>query len=123
MTAVLNDKGISKCVAFSSEVLPKNLFPDEEVVPKKGFFPPNRGMNFDQSEKPEHFPWQAAIVVKTRSEIEPHCGGVLIDKNYVLSAAHCFVECDEERKCELMKAKDIEVVLGEYDWTKDRYEK
>ena len=117
MTAVLNDRGISKCVAFSSEVLPKSLFPDEEVVPKKGSFHPNRGMNFDQSENPEHFPWHAAIVYN--SEKRPWCGGVLINERYVLSAAHCFFE----EKYEEMKAKDIEVVLGEYDWTKDRYEK
>ena len=96
------------------------MFP--EVV-SKGLFPQNginRGINFDQSEKPEHFPWQAAILFKTISEKEPHCGGVLINEKYVLSAAHCFFEC-EKGKCDERKAKDIEVVLGEYDWTKNRY--
>ena len=114
LTAVLNNRENLKCVAYSPEVLPGDLFPQNG-----GHI--DRGMNFNQSEKPEHFPWQAAIASK--GENKPWCGGVLINEKYVLTAAHCFFECDEEdsmNECYELKAKEIEVVLGEYDWTKNR---
>ncbi|XP_071178268.1 venom peptide isomerase heavy chain-like [Mytilus edulis] len=37
----------------------------------------------------EEFPWQVSVQVNDNGYWESHCGGVIIDKNWVLTAAHC----------------------------------
>lgn len=41
--------------------------------------------------KPGHYPWQVSLQLLHPSIglINHWCGGVLIDKNWILSAAHC----------------------------------
>lgn len=57
-----------------------------------------------------HYPWQVAIYRKQDDYGEDvttfHCGGTLIDRKHVVSAAHCFKGIDKNA---------IFVVLGEHD--------
>ena len=51
-------------------------------------------------------PWQVSLT--NRGSWRPWCGGTLINDKYVLTAAHCL-----HRK----SYRNIQVVLGEHDWT------
>jgi len=41
------------------------------------------------------FPWQ--VLIKTKKENKFKCGGTLIEKDYVLTAAHCFSPTDAQK--------------------------
>ena len=59
--------------------------------------------------KPEEFPWQVAFRWESNTRRRSFfCGGSLIDKKWVISAAHCFVK--RRPPPEVLK-----VVLGEFD--------
>ena len=53
--------------------------------------------------KPSDWPWMAGIVVDNHFT----CGGVLVNEDYVMTAAHCL-----HRRDELLNIKNIKVILG-----------
>ena len=56
--------------------------------------------------KPEEFPWQVGFKTQTQWSVSNiFCGGSLIDKKWVVSAAHCFQR----------STRDLKVQLGEFD--------
>lgn len=58
--------------------------------------------------KPAEFPWQVGFRRRTAySMTNLFCGGTLIDKEWVVSAAHCFQKSTDIRQ--------LRVVLGEFD--------
>jgi secreted trypsin-like serine protease len=65
---------------------------------------------------PGEFPWMAAIV----DEDGAFCGGALIDREWVLTAAHCFFsepEYDDEIATQEYFPGDFQIVLGAVDVT------
>jgi hypothetical protein len=58
------------------------------------------------------FPWQAAIM--TSNGNSQYCGGSLVAAQWVLSAAHCFVD---ENTNAITPASEIGVALGRTNWT------
>ena len=53
-----------------------------------------------------HVPWYVKVELPNDSPNGPSCGGVLINKFWILSAGHCF--CDEKkRKCKIKGNKQI----------------
>ena len=67
-----------------------------------------------QQAKPEEFPWQVAFRRETNiSRSNIFCGGSLINKKWVVSAAHCFAK-------KPLQIDDLKVVLGEFDvWNEE----
>jgi len=51
--------------------------------------------------------WPFIVALLTKQNLRQYCGGTLISKRYVLSAAHCLVP---------FKSSDIKVRVGEYDF-------
>lgn len=60
---------------------------------------------------PFEFPWMVLIAYNTKTGLRFRCGGTLINKNYVLTAAHCITG--------LTDTSIAGVRLGEHDITKD----
>jgi secreted trypsin-like serine protease len=63
--------------------------------------------------KPGAWPWMVRLSAGSE---HGHCGGTLIDKWWVLTAAHCVVD---ENRNELYKGKNLYVVLGRHDLSSD----
>ncbi|MEM7802386.1 MAG: serine protease, partial [Chloroflexota bacterium] len=59
-----------------------------------------------QNADPGEYPWQALVIAGPFL-----CGGSLVEAGWVLTAAHCVYDFDEN----LINADDITVFLGEYD--------
>lgn len=59
--------------------------------------------------KPSEFPWQVGFRWETEnSRTNIFCGGSLIDKTLVVSAAHCFQDINRP-------IHELKIVLGEFD--------
>lgn len=59
--------------------------------------------------RPSEFPWQVGFRWQTRnSRTNIFCGGSLIDKKWVVSAAHCFQNLRRP-------INELKIVLGEFD--------
>jgi len=69
--------------------------------------PPTRVVGGWEARKNE-LPWQVALVSPGSSY--PFCGGVILDTNYIITAAHCVNGREPE---------DVEVKLGEHDVSDD----
>jgi secreted trypsin-like serine protease len=61
----------------------------------------------------DQYPWQAAIMSSDQNS--QYCGGALVHAQWVLTAAHCFV--DDQNGDAITPVDQIGVALGRTDWT------
>ncbi|XP_049822688.1 serine proteinase stubble [Aethina tumida] len=73
---------------------------------QRGGFYMNRIVGGKDATKDE-FPWQVSIQLKRRSSQSHLCGGAVINREWVLTAAHCIHEVDQSK---------LSVVAGAYDF-------
>lgn len=91
--------------------LNSNLLPG---VDECGVSEPNRILGGEVTEIDE-FPWMVLLEYQKPNGRGFYCGGVLISKRYVLTAAHCVKGKDLPRSWSL-----VSVRLGEYDTEKEK---
>ena len=60
------------------------------------------------------WPWQVGIARSYDPSVTPFCGGSLINKQWVVTANHCFGRAGTNT----VKPKDIVILLGEHDISK-----
>ncbi|XP_002738002.1 elastase-1-like [Saccoglossus kowalevskii] len=61
-----------------------------------------------QEAAPHAYPWQAYLIKRLQGNWRFTCGGMLIDREFVLTAAHCI---------EGVSKRNLQVVLGDHDIT------
>ena len=62
---------------------------------------------------PHEFPWMAKLIIyKSNKKSPSHCGGNIISKDLILTAAHCVFNVKSEEN-----ALNIYAVVGHSDWT------
>ncbi|RWS21348.1 serine protease 38 precursor-like protein, partial [Leptotrombidium deliense] len=64
---------------------------------------------------PYIYPWLVSLINEDR---DPYCGGSLISNDYVLTAAHCVI--DTENNNEPKKKSHVRIVFGAHDMFKRR---
>lgn len=94
----------------SSNTMTTNLLPDKATC---GVSTQNRIVGGEVTDLDE-FPWMVLIDYQKPQGHGFHCGGVLINKRYVLTAAHCVKGKDLPRHWDLYSVR-----LGEYDTETD----
>jgi len=72
----------------------------------------NRILGGRPSQK-NRYPWMARFGYKKRNHI---CGGSLISSRWILTAAHCVTDCDDNgNNCEDRQSSDFKVFLGDHN--------
>ncbi|KAK7861958.1 hypothetical protein R5R35_006327 [Gryllus longicercus] len=69
------------------------------------------------------WPWQAALYAKNETEsynivFSFQCGGTLVSRKHVVSAAHCVVNLQEKREVQVISVGDMYVRLGKHNLKK-----
>ncbi|XP_063985537.1 CLIP domain-containing serine protease HP8-like [Diachasmimorpha longicaudata] len=98
-----NDNNNNGNIASRSDLLPENCGPDLQLKIVGGV-----------QVRIDEFPWMALLEYQKPTGTTTACGGVLVSKRYVLTAAHCLKGKDLPKTWKL-----INVRLGEYNTDTD----